>query len=219
MRTRGAAQRQLAAPPGADGARRRRGVRSILALPNSGLLMVAATAAHLLTMPLSTFSRDVVPFDYAWRFRTVLPAPLPAPPPPPWRKACPEFNTTSSATCSGLGATPAGNSSAALCKQQCCNNAECYVWQYSLAPASDRCWTGQCKSPGPDVPTWVSQAAPVPSKPQPAPPPPRPPQNSCAYCGVEVNDSDWELIDAPHDFIITQPISKTENNGAGSVSD
>ena len=53
----------------------------------------------------------------------------------------------------------------------------------------------------------------------PAPPPPRPPENGCSYCGVEVNDSDWELIDAPHDFIITQPISKTDNNGAGSVSD
>ncbi len=166
-------------------------------------------------------ARQVVPFDYAWRFRTVPSAPPPAPP-ATWRKACPAFNATSSDTCSGLVATPAGNGSAASCRQQCCNNAECYVWQYSLVPASDRCWTGQCKSPGPDVSTWISQAAPVPSKPHPAPPAPpapHPPQNDCAYCGVEVDDSDWELIDAPHDFIITQPISKAENNGAGSVSD
>ena len=179
------------------------------------LLLIPAASALL---PAATFPRQVLPFDYAWRFRKVQPAKPPAPPPPPRRKECPAFNATSPATCSGLTATPAGNGSAASCRQQCCTNADCFVWQYSLAAARDRCWTGQCKSPGPDVPTWISQAAPAPSKPPPTPPAPTPPESGCMYCGVEVDDSQWELIDAPHDFIITQPISETENNGAGSVS-
>lgn len=190
-------------------------------IPSSHQQLMLMAAVTALLMPV-TFPREVVPFDYAWRFRTVPPASPAPPPPPPWRKACPAFNATSSSTCSGLAATPAGNSSADLCRQQCCTNADCYVWQYSLVPASDRCWTGQCQTPGPDVPSWISQAAPVPSKPAPSPPvppaPPGPAASGCAYCGVGVNDSTWELIDAPHDFIITQPISEAENNGAGSVS-
>ena len=201
----------LAAPP-------RSGDSTRMGTLSPWLLLMAAASAM---MPAPTFARQVVPFDYAWRFRTVPPAKPPPPPPPPWRKECPAFNATSSATCSGLTATPAGNGSAASCRQQCCTNADCFVWQYSLTSASDRCWTGQCKSPGPDVPTWISQAAPAPSKPPPtppAPPAPTPPENGCVYCGVDVDDSRWELIDAPHDFIITQPISETENNGAGSVS-
>ena len=183
------------------------------------LLLLAAPSAGVSPSPTTTTTtvRDEVPFDYAWRFRTLSQDPAPAPPPP--RSSCPPFNETSSATCSGLAATPAGNGSAAACKQHCCASADCFVWQYAVNPAAagpparERCWTGQCKVSGQPNPNWVSQAAAV----QPSPPAPSP-GAACAYCAVAVNDSSWALVDAPHDYIVTQPIDKSESGGAGYVS-
>ena len=140
-------------------------------------------------------SRDVVPFDYAWRFKTV-----PSP-----RTACPPFNTSvaSGGTCSGLSPTPAGDASAASCRLACCASDACSVYQYGLSTAS--CWTGNCTTPfvG-NSSQWVSGASP---QPQPG---------GCADCAVGLNDSAWELIDAPHDYIVaTQPFDNKTSAGAG----
>ena len=160
---------------------------------------------YLALLPAMIFARDIVPFDYAWRFRKVGSGQP--------RLSCPPFNTSvaSGGTCSGLTATPAGDMNASACRQACCISPTCFVYQYAqnpraVPPGVARCWIGQCKTPfRGKLSSWVSGAA------QPSP-------SGCPGCAVDVNDSSWELIDAPHDYIITQPINKSENSGAGYVS-
>jgi hypothetical protein len=105
----------------------------------------------------------------------ISPPPTPPPPPPP-RSTCPPFNTTAGSTCQGLTATPSGEASVAACKQACCVNSDCYVYQYQVAgtnPNGHRCWTGRCTTPpGGKSTNWafgIANGGP--------PPPPPPPDN------------------------------------------
>ena len=164
--------------------------------------------------------RDTIPFDYAWRFSLAPdsppspPSPPPTPPGPPLPPPdCSQFNTTNAATCSGLAPTVSGNASAAACRAACCREGGCTVFQYLVKgtnPTSN-CWTGTCVSPlrGP-TPGWVSGSVPTgPLPPHPIPPPPpTPPSKACgAECTVGFHDKGWDLVDAPHDYIITLPIT------------
>ena len=159
-----------------------------------------------LTSLLSTIvcARDIIPFDYAWRFRTVVGMQP--------RSACPTFNTSvaSGGTCSGLTPTRAGDINASACRQACCVSSTCFVYQYAqdknaVPSGAARCWIGQCKTPfRGNISGWISGAAPV--------------QPVLPGCAIDVNDSNWDLVDAPHDYIISQPIDKSENAGAGYVS-
>eukprot|EP00040_Diaphanoeca_grandis_P013279 m.67174 g.67174 ORF g.67174 m.67174 type:complete len:1048 (+) comp23774_c0_seq1:77-3220(+) len=171
--------------------------------------------------------RVSVPFDYAWRFKMLAiapppnpPAPHPAPhPPSPPRTHCPGFKDTGGATCSGLKSTSDGTN--VSCFAACCRDADCYFWQFSIsAPASSRCWIGQCVDmPHGNISTWTSGASPAPPlPPTPPTPPPTPPPSPgvCVDCGKTLNDSSWDMVDVPHDYIVTLPLNKLENNGAGN---
>ena len=146
-------------------------------------------------------ARHSIPFDYAWRFKPVASPRTPAHP------ACPPFNTSvaSGGTCAGLKQTAKGDASAAACRLACCASESCFVFQYGANSTGTRCWTGTCTSPfDGNSSLWASGAAPV----------PRP--GVCTDCAVGVNDSAWELIDAPHDYIIaTQAFDNTTSAGAG----
>ena len=166
-------------------------------------VMIHAFAAVVFTAASTPppAARHSIPFDYAWRFKPVASPRTPAHP------ACPPFNTSvaSGGTCAGLKQTAKGDASAAACRLACCASESCFVFQYGANSTGTRCWTGTCTSPfDGNSSLWASGAAPV----------PRP--GVCTDCAVGVNDSAWELIDAPHDYIIaTQAFDNTTSAGAG----
>jgi hypothetical protein len=172
---------------------------------------VAVLADHA---PLPPPPRDIIPFDYAWRF-SLAPSPPATPPSPPGPPLpppdCSKFNTTNAATCSGLIPTISGNASAGACKAACCKEGGCTVFQYLVKGANpiSNCWTGTCISPlrGP-TPGWVSGSVPTgPLPPDPIPPTPPSSKVCGAECGAGFLDKGWELVDVPHDYIITLPIT------------
>lgn len=143
--------------------------------------------------------RDVVPFDYGWRFRLNTSAEP--------RKNCPHFVSKPEVTCSGLTFSPQGNASAELCLQACCIEASCDFWQYAAGRAQ-ACWIGQCKdTPHGGCIGWVGGSAPAPS-----------PGPTCPECAKDFDDSDWELVDAPHDYVIATPIDEVNEAEGGFFS-
>ena len=90
----------------------------------------------------------------------------------------------------GLDYFPNGDASPAACAAACCPDLDCRVWQWSKA--SQPCWGGLPSSrclPGAGGFTGAARA-PVPGDEVPVP----------ATTGFD--DSGWDLVDTPHDFVI-----------------
>lgn len=91
--------------------------------------------------------------------------------------------------------------------------------RHNLLPKKYTCWTGRKTSCGPPTVLDIkSRARNIPTPPVPGPDPPvgtdcRAVMDS-AYCDVSYDDSDWERLTLPHDFLLTQPIS--QQNGDAS---
>ena len=100
-----------------------------------------------------------------------------------------------------LGLQQAQAHSSDECRGACCLDMNCAIWQY----ANDQgCWIGNsndCNHPNND---WVGGG-----RQTPAPPSPNGP-TSRSY-----DDSTWEIIDAPHDSLITGIYNQTEIRGQG----
>ena len=98
----------------------------------------------------------------------------------------------STVQCLGLSSASATN--ADDCRDMCCSNIMCAVWQF----ANDQgCWIGinyNCNH-NTSSKDWVGGGRSVPAK------PPPPAKNGPA--SQDYNDSSWELIDTPHDGLIT----------------
>lgn len=150
--------------------------------------VLATTLAALTVATTDALSvRDAVPFDYGWRFQLEGA-----------RTTCPAFTPAPGTTCTGLKNSAAGQASAAACRQACCNNSACRVWQWTNASdprANERCWIGQCDAPfRHGRQGWVGGFANATDKPWP-----------------EVNwtfpDGAWPVVEVPHDYIITLPYS------------
>jgi hypothetical protein len=151
-----------------------------------GLFMFVASTSGL---------ERTVPFDYAWRFQLTLPN----------RTGCPPF-VPGSTTCQGLTNEPLAAGSAQACHDACCEAHDCFVWNFkangTAPPVGSRCWMGQCQGPHHlNTPGWVSGVATIPDVP--------------SGCANNTNDSSWELVDLPHDYIITLPVAQNENPGGG----
>lgn len=94
--------------------------------------------------------------------------------------------------CDGLGSASLATTPEA-CQDACCDSPSCQIWQFSNAPLpGGGCWIGLVPEGGcnPDN-NWVSFANT--SRPVQAPP----------FAAPGYDDSAWQVVDAPHDFIIT----------------
>ena len=136
--------------------------------------------------------RETINFDFAWRFHLGDLSPAATCPPNAFPK-----NLTGQ-RCSGLHHTLAN--SPEECMNDCCADEECAIWQFA-SPASQEthgCWIGQSDqcSKG----DWESGERTLPA---PTPPPATTGPTSRGY-----DDSKWELVDVPHDAIVSGTYSQ-----------
>ena len=101
--------------------------------------------------------------------------------------------------CKGLTNSPKGEASAADCKQACCDILDCTTWQWTSVKhprENERCWIGHCKDPPTNNSQWIGAVAQTSNV-------------SFKEFDWTFNDSSWQVIEVPHDFIITLPYSNT----------
>ena len=130
--------------------------------------------------------RVTVSMDLGWRFLRGLPA-------PPSTCDTPFLANFSGQECAGLAAAPQAATPAA-CELACCADPSCQIWQFSATPPpGGGCWIGAVPAAGcTRGPEWTSFA------------------NTSRAAGVPAwaaldyaPDAAWDVVDAPHDFIIT----------------
>ena len=161
----------------------------------------------LLLLPavsLAAAQREVIPFDFGWRF--ILGHPT-----QPW--TCSASNFTANYTgqqCQGLAGIASART-AADCEQAACDaNAEIWQWCNGTAaqcpPTKAFCWVGAIGACAAKHPEWLSfgRNSSSPVDPGPAAP--------------DWPDADWAVVDAPHDALIGTPYRQNgTNNGQGSI--
>ena len=140
--------------------------------------------------------RESVKFDFAWRFYLGDLNPI---------LSCNDSafpRDLSKVQCLGLTFNQATSSDS--CRDACCAEVMCAIWQF----AKDQgCWMGQsndCNHPNND---WVGGGRTVPATP---PPPSKTGPTSRGY-----DDSLWEIIDVPHDGIINGTYDQGSSRGQG----
>jgi hypothetical protein len=110
------------------------------------------------------------------------------------------FKNTTDMRCGGLGKNDAGDASEQSCLDACCAAASCAVYQWKAgADHGSGCWMGGCTGEMSTGKGWLggaSGSAPPPPGPGPAPP------KTTGPLSAAFDDSKWDLIDVPHDFII-----------------
>ena len=136
-------------------------------------------------------AREEIKFDFGWRFHL--------------GDLTPFVNCNSSAfphdlsgvECIGLKSNQANSSED--CRNACCGDLNCAIWQF----AKDKgCWIGNSKDCTRKNADWVGGGRDVPA---PTPPPSKTGPTSRGY-----DDSSWELVDVPHDGIISGNYSETD---------
>lgn len=144
--------------------------------PSALLLLCCATSCAAL--------RTTVSADLGWRFFRGLPAPSEC--------TTPFLQNYTGQECVGLTAAPQANSSAE-CQLACCADPTCQIWQWSDAPTpGGGCWIGQVPPTGCNhSPSWTSFANTS-----------RPVDGVPAWASLNYSDATWDVVDAPHDFII-----------------
>ena len=167
----------------------------------------------LLSLSTLVSAREEIPFGFGWRFFLGHPGAAPSVP----------CNATSfpinlnGTRCDGLqaaDATTVAGCIAAACEQgaavwQLCspaNSSEC-----SAITSKKMCWVGNPTSCSAKDASWLSgaQVTPTPGPtPSPTPPPPALPS---------FDDSQWDVVDAPHDGLIGTPYNANAGNGQGSI--
>ena len=140
--------------------------------------------------------REEIKFDFGWRFELgdVNTS---------WDCSQDAFpQNRSGVQCLGLNKDPAMNANA--CRDSCCGDIMCAIWQFA---ADQGCWLGtsnDCNHPSSD---WVGGERTVPAKP---PPPAKNGPTTRNY-----DDSSWEVVDAPHDGIISGAYSQNASRSHG----
>ncbi|CAJ1342151.1 unnamed protein product [Effrenium voratum] len=109
-----------------------------------------------------------------------------------------------------------GPGSAAACRAACCEDVSCNAWQWcgpnATCEAPNSCWKGlvdlaNCSTAG----QWQGEGDPSmrPKRPKVGQP--------CDHeqCQVHFNDSHWELLDVPHDFVVAGNFSPHADKSHG----
>ena len=138
--------------------------------------------------------RETVNFDFAWKFKLgegIIPK-------------CPEKEfpkDLSDVHCSDLErimiVTTADD-----CRGMCCNDPMCAVWQFSN---TNVCFIGQGNNCTTKAKNWIGGKRTVPGK---APKPPA----LHGSIARDYDDSDWEIVDVPHDSVINGEYSESASN-------
>ena len=158
------------------------------------VVLIGPTGASILdrTPP----ARETVSFDFGWRFRLGEPGP-----------ACPDDafpQNLSGRQCYGL--RRGGTTDVRSCQGACCEDEECAVWQFSEQTVGGGCWIGtstDCDHPNDG---WVGGGRETPA--------PLPPVVA-ELAGKDYNDSSWEVVDTPHDAIISSSYSPNAGRSGG----
>ena len=136
-------------------------------------------------------NREVINFDFAWRFQLGGDDAS--------MTSCPETDfpkNLSGVVCRGLhSASTAAN--ADECRGECCSNIMCAIWQYA---DSKGCWIGESTDCNHTSSTWVGGGRETPAKP--------PPPATSGQTSRDFDDSNWEIVDLPHDPIIAGEYSQ-----------
>ena len=133
-------------------------------------------------------AREEINFDFGWRF--YLGDLIPCNP-----HAFPI--DLDNVQCKGLSPNSADNST--HCREACCTNPSCAIWQFS---DSDGCWMGSSNDCSAKNSSWVGGGRKLPLPPLPPP--------SSGPTARDYDDSSWELVDVPHDGLISENYSETE---------
>ena len=155
------------------------------------LTLLSIATLELATCTSSCFESETVSFDYGWRFTTYTSK--------IHCQASAFPQNLSAVQCIGLSSKKANNVDE--CRDICCNQPACMIWQYASAQG---CWVGvsdNCETPSD---SWVGggrSSVPV----QPVP--------KLAYKNYD--DSDWEIVDVPHDGLINGTYDSNEDQGHG----
>ena len=185
-----------------------------------------ATMAATATKPAAAVAagHEVVSFDYGWRFHLGQPGTAPGPParppaPPPTPAECKDLPAVFPVSASGVwvsGLSHGNGKTAEACAAECCALGKelCFAWQFDVNKTSHKgCWRGfgHVKT-GTGGGTWAGgmRHGKAPPAPPPGPKPaaadtPFPWPNSSAFVAATApgyEDSDWQLLDLPHDYIV-----------------
>ena len=125
--------------------------------------------------------REDINFDFGWRFSLGnFPTHCDA-------SAFPR--DLSSVECMGLSKSYVAN--ADECRDACCEDRNCAIWQYDTVNTEDGCWIGQSDDCDHPNTAWVGGGRDVPA-----------PIPAGGPASKDFDDSSWELVDLPHDGII-----------------
>ena len=173
------------------------------------LLAKSALLAALLLSPraaaaAAAVARATLPFGFGWRHFLGDPNSAPCPDPSTYFPL-----NLSDVQCSGLSAVDAALTPAACAAAACGKGA--VAWQFCttghLTCGAADCWAGT-----PNAPCAGRSARWVGAGRTPPPAPPVPPPAQPAF-----DDAAWEVVDAPHDSLITTPYSNMSSNSQGSI--
>ena len=159
------------------------------------LLLLSLLLHNALSLPshdkgeIEGKGREVINFDFAWRFRHGNYDSV----------TCPESNFPyefNYLQCSGLFLVSSAKTEEE-CAQACCANIMCSIWQWSILHDKG-CWIGSttdCVVPNPPSKEWIGRGGRI----VPATPPaPATGGRTSRY----YDDSEWEIVDLPHDALI-----------------
>ena len=140
--------------------------------------LIVVTVLNACFVAQSVLQREDINFDFGWRFslgNSQVHCDTSAFP-----------RNLSAVECMGLSQSSATN--ADDCRNACCGDGSCAVWQYA---STNGCWIGQSSDCNHPNNAWVGGGRDVP-----VPPPPGGPSSK------DFDDSSWELVDLPNDGII-----------------
>jgi hypothetical protein len=140
-------------------------------------------ACLFFTLTSSALPREVVNFDFAWKFTLNDESPT---------LQCPASvfpRDLSKVECMGLKKDSSTN--ADDCRGACCADITCAIWQFA---SDDGCWIGNSDDCDHNNPKWAGGGRDVPGK--------MPPPATGGPTSRDYDDSHWELVDLPHDGLI-----------------
>ena len=158
-------------------------------MPASWVILLLAVVSSPV---LSTFEvTGSVNFDFAWRFSVAE----------PFHCDLNDFTYSyNDMQCNGLNSKL--QKSADDCRDACCNDFNCIVWQYN---DSLGCFIGQSKDCQHPSKGWVGGGR----------DPPKPPTQYPKQAAKNYDDSEWEIVDVPHDGLINGTYDQNSVEGHG----
>lgn len=176
--------------------------REIIKFVRSPPSLAASTRAPAPGGPLTRCSPPALQ-DFAWRHS--LSGQSGGPVAPPCADAS-QFKNTTDLRCNGLKADHRGDSSESACLDACCADLGCSVYQWkdpSNGQHGSGCWVGSCSGEMTTGAGWLGGYR------NDAPTPGPPASVKTGPLSEGFDDSAWDVVDVPHDFIIGGEYNQT----------